>query len=107
MLYLCNGIVQSDVIFVPESARASNEIVSRGAITGAETRTMDINEIRTRPGAGHEPRSRCLADGCPCRDARIVSRRRARFFAHLAETHGETANRVLLPEPNWELPRSI
>jgi len=68
---------------------------------------MDINEIRTKPGAGHESRSGCLADGCPCKDARIVSRRRARFFAHLAETHGETANRVLLPEPDWELPRSI
>jgi hypothetical protein len=68
---------------------------------------MDTNEIRIEPRAGDEPRSGCLAEGCPCRDARIVSQRRARFFAHLAETHGETANRVLLPEPDWELPRSI
>ena len=69
---------------------------------------MDTNEIRTRP----ERRTRASV-GLPGRrdarasDARIVSRRRARFFAHLAETHGETANRVLLPEPDWELPRSV
>jgi hypothetical protein len=67
---------------------------------------MDTNEIRTKPGAGHEPRSGCLADGCPCRDARIVSHRRTRFFAHLAEAQGETASRVIRPEPGWELPRS-
>jgi hypothetical protein len=68
---------------------------------------MDTNETRTEQRAGREPRSGCLAEGCPCRDARIVSHRRARFFAHLAETHGETANRVIVPEPGWELPRSI
>ena len=67
---------------------------------------MDTNETRTKPGAGRVPRSVCLAEGCPCQDARIVSHRRARFFAHLAETHGETASRVILPEPGWELPQS-
>ena len=65
---------------------------------------MDTNEIRIEPRAEHEPRSGCLAEGCPCSDARIVSQRRARFFAHLAETHGETASRVIAPEPGWELP---
>jgi hypothetical protein len=66
---------------------------------------MDTNETTTRIGQGREARSRCLVDGCPCQDARIVSHRRARFFAHLAETHGETAQRVISPEPDWELPR--
>jgi hypothetical protein len=65
---------------------------------------MDTNETRAKPEAGHGPRSVCLAEGCPCQDARIVSHRRARFFAHLAETQGETASRVILPEPGWELP---
>ena len=65
---------------------------------------MDAYEIRTKPGAHKEPRSGCLAEGCPCQDARIVSHRRARFFAHLAEAHGETAGRVIAPEPGWELP---
>ena len=65
---------------------------------------MDTNETTTRSGPEREPRSGCLAEGCPCKDARIVSRRRARFFAHLAETHGETASRVIVPEPGWVLP---
>lgn len=66
---------------------------------------MDTNETTTRSGPEREPRSACLVAGCPCRDARIVSHRRARFFAHLAESHGETARRVIRPEPGWELPR--
>lgn len=68
---------------------------------------MDANEISTEIGPGREPRSRCLVDGCLCRDARIVSHRRARFFAHLAAAKGETARRVIPPEAGWELPRSI
>jgi hypothetical protein len=67
---------------------------------------MDTNETTTRIEPAREARSRCLAEGCPCRDARIVSHRRARFFAHLAESHGETATRVVRPEPGWELPHT-
>jgi len=67
---------------------------------------MDTNELITGNEAKHEARSGCLAEGCPCRDARIVSHRRARFFAHLAVAHGETAQRVIRPEPGWTLPRS-
>ena len=46
----------------------------------------------------------CLVAGCTCKDARIVSSRRARFFADLARAHGETAMRVIRPEPGWTLP---
>jgi hypothetical protein len=46
----------------------------------------------------------CLVDGCPCKDARIVSHRRAAFFAAVARRNGETANRVIAPDPDWSLP---
>ena len=67
---------------------------------------MDIDETTTRFEPGGEHRPGCLVDGCPCRDARIVSHRRVRFYAHLARINGETARRVVRPEPGWELPRS-
>jgi hypothetical protein len=43
----------------------------------------------------------CHVEGCPCKDARIVSRRRAAFFADLARRTGETADRVITPDPGW------
>ena len=46
----------------------------------------------------------CLQEGCPCRDARIVSHRRAAFFAAIARANGETADRVIAPDPEWLLP---
>jgi hypothetical protein len=46
----------------------------------------------------------CLVEGCPCKDARIVSQRRAAFFAAWARDHGETAERAVTPEPDWRLP---
>jgi hypothetical protein len=36
-----------------------------------------------------------------------VSHRRARFFSHLAVVHGETAYRVIPPDPEWTIPDSI
>ena len=36
----------------------------------------------------------CLVAGCSCKDACIVSHRRAAFFAALARRTGETADRV-------------
>lgn len=47
----------------------------------------------------------CLQAGCPCRDARIVSHRRAAFFAAIARAAGETADRVIAPDPDWTLPQ--
>lgn len=43
----------------------------------------------------------CLVDGCPCKDARIVSHRRAAFFAAIARRTGETADRVIAPDAAW------
>jgi hypothetical protein len=65
---------------------------------------MDTNDLATGSQAKQEARSGCLAEGCPCRDARIVSHRRAKFFAHLAVVNGETAQRVVRPEPGWSIP---
>jgi hypothetical protein len=66
---------------------------------------MDTNDLIARQNGKREARSGCLVEGCPCRDARIVSHRRARFFAHLAIVNGETAQRVIGPETGWALPR--
>ena len=46
-------------------------------------------------------RSACLVKGCPCKDARIVSHRRAAFFAAIARRTGETADRVVPADPSW------
>lgn len=62
---------------------------------------MDTSDIKQRSGVGPSRPSRCMAPGCPCQDARIVSHRRARFFAHLAAVSGETADRIIRPEPGW------
>ena len=65
---------------------------------------MDTDETRNAThGAASAPR--CLVEGCQCRDPRIVSQRRARFFAHMAAMNGETARRMIRPEPGWQLPR--
>lgn len=58
--------------------------------------------ILDRPAA--RTRSACLVAGCPCRDPRIVSHRRAAFFATQAREHGETANRIIAAEATWTLP---
>ena len=46
----------------------------------------------------------CLVEGCPCKDARIVSRRRAAFFAAWARERGETADRAVAPDAEWRIP---
>ena len=46
----------------------------------------------------------CLVDGCSCKDARIVSRRRTAFFAVWAREHGETADRAVAAEAEWRIP---
>lgn len=48
-------------------------------------------------------RSACLVRGCPCKDARIVSHRRAAFHAAIARRTGETADRVVPADPEWAL----
>jgi len=46
----------------------------------------------------------CLVEGCTCKGARIVSRRRAAFFATWAREHGETADRAVAAEAGWRIP---
>jgi hypothetical protein len=46
----------------------------------------------------------CLVAGCTCKDALILSFRRAAFFAAVARDAGETADRVIAPDPAWRLP---
>jgi hypothetical protein len=65
------------------------------------------NQVRTGeafalivPSANHG----CLVAGCPCKDARIVSHRRAAFFAAVARQSGQTADRVVAVEPGWRIP---
>jgi hypothetical protein len=50
-------------------------------------------------------RKACLTAGCSCKDARIVSYRRAAFYATVARSSGETADRVVPAEPGWRIPR--
>jgi hypothetical protein len=49
-------------------------------------------------------RGACLIAGCTCKDSRIVSHRRAAFFAAMARRSGQTANRVVAVEPEWRMP---
>lgn len=52
-----------------------------------------------------EPMGRaCLVAGCACKDARIVSPRRAAYFAVMARSRGETANRIIGADHEWRLP---
>jgi hypothetical protein len=57
-------------------------------------------EHRQEP-AGRQP---CLNHGCPCKDARIVSRRKAAYFAARAQAAGQTADRVIAPQRGWRIP---
>ena len=65
------------------------------------TTAIPSQEARTASPAAHGSKG-CLVEGCPCKDARIVSTRRARFFARLAVERGETAQRIVVPEPDWQ-----
>ena len=52
-------------------------------------------------------RKACLNEGCPCKDARIVSYRRAAFYAAVARSSGETADRVVQAESGWRIPAAV
>ncbi len=49
-------------------------------------------------------RGACLIAGCTCKDSRIVSHRRAAFFAAMARRSGQTADRVVAVEAGWRIP---
>jgi hypothetical protein len=46
----------------------------------------------------------CLVAGCRCKDARIISYRRAAFIAAMARRTGQTADRAIAPDPDWRIP---
>jgi hypothetical protein len=49
-------------------------------------------------------RRACLVEACTCKDPRIVSTRRATYFASVAKVRGETADRVVRADPSWAIP---
>jgi hypothetical protein len=63
-----------------------------------------MNSSQLSLQAGDRARRGCLVEGCPCKDARIVSRRRAAFYHAWARDHGETADRAISPELGWRIP---
>lgn len=63
------------------------------------------DEITTRDAT--PTRGKCTVDGCPCKDARIVSFRRAAFYAARAKANDETADRVIAAEDGWRLPSRL
>ena len=78
------------------------EVVRAPNANRTEIALMDSQQVSHQ--AGDRGRRGCLVEGCPCKDARIVSRRRAAFYASWAQQHGETANRAIAPELGWRLP---
>jgi hypothetical protein len=64
---------------------------------------MDSQQLERQAAFSHASRRACLVDGCTCKDARIVSQRRAAFFAAWARDRGETANRIVAPDPAWRI----
>ena len=48
-------------------------------------------------------RGACLSAGCECKDPRIVSGRRAAFFADMARRSGQTADRFVPVESSWRI----
>jgi hypothetical protein len=70
--------------------------------------TMNDYGLATRQHLGEPDQLRaegaCLVGGCPCKDPRIVSHRRAAFFAAVAREQGENADRAVAVDPEWRLP---
>jgi hypothetical protein len=65
------------------------------------------NQLRTGEPiliAQPTPSRACLVAGCTCKDARIVSHRRAAFYAAFARRTGETADRIVAAEDGWRIP---
>ena len=76
--------------------------ISRVRLGKSELAAMDSQQVSHQ--AVDPGRRGCLVEGCPCKDARIVSKRRAAFFAAWAQQHGETADRTIVAELGWRIP---
>jgi hypothetical protein len=101
-----------------EALSAADAVVI-GRVASWRHRTPDVPAIARRTeialmdsqhlihATGERGRRGCLVEGCPCKDARIVSTRRTAFFAEWARKHGETADRTVAAELDWRIPTLI
>jgi hypothetical protein len=71
--------------------------------SSAMNEPIETNEQIETMATASPARGRCLAPGCPCADGRILLHRHAAFFAALASKNGQTADRVIAPEPEWTI----
>jgi len=84
------------------SVRLINRLPSGDQGKGPTMNGQDVTEITTAPR-----RRACLVEGCACKDARILSTRRAAYFASIAASRGETADRhIAADDDSWRLPTS-
>ena len=77
------------------------EVRSSGPQGNGDQSVMDSQQTERYVATDRPARRACLVDGCTCKDARIMSHRRAAFFAAWAKDHGETANWTVEPDPTW------
>src|SRR5437762_249686 len=66
---------------------------------------MDTGQVDRHPATDQPARPACLVAGCPCKDARIVSHRRAAFFESLVDRFyagvaSDPVLRAIYPEPD-------
>jgi hypothetical protein len=80
----------------------SVELIPSGSREG-QTRVIERQRVERHRAVGRPARPACLVAGCSCKDARIVSHRRAAFFAAWAKDHGETADRVVTLDAAWSI----
>jgi hypothetical protein len=95
MKLLVDQITLAPVIASPLSGEAEGSSAMNGPI--------EANEPIETMATASPARRRCLAPGCPCADGRILLHRHAAFFAALAAKNGQTADRVISPEPEWTM----
>jgi hypothetical protein len=77
------------------------KVRSVGPQGNGDNSVMDSQQTERLVATDRPARRACLVAECTCKDARIVSHRRAAFFAAWAKDHGETANRTVEPDPTW------
>jgi hypothetical protein len=77
--------------------------LERSGSREGQTRVIEGQRVERHRAVSRAARPACLVSGCTCKDARIVSHRRAAFFAVWAKDHGETADRVVALDPTWSI----
>lgn len=90
--------LQSPTAYLPIIEARALGPQGNGVLSVMDQQTERLSGATDRPG-----RRACLVAGCTCKDARIVSHRRAAFFAAWARDRGETADRLIEPDPTWRL----